>query len=136
MTTYRKPIPIPDSVSEEYWQGTKRHELMIQHCKLCSKHIFYPRAICPFCLSPHLEWVKASGRGRVYSYTVIVQANQPGFRGEEPYIYAVVELDEGPHMFTNIVDCPTEDCKVDMPVTVVFDDVTPEITLPKFRPAE
>ncbi len=135
MTTYNKPLPIPDAVSEEYWNGAKRHELVIQRCERCSKYIFYPRAICPWCLSSNLEWVKASGRGRVYSYTVIAQTASPGFRDEVPYIYAVVELNEGPHMGTNIVDCPIEDCKVDMPVTVVFDDVTLEVTLVKFRPA-
>ncbi len=136
MTTYNKPLPLTDSISEEYWNAAKRHELVIQHCKCCSKYIFYPRAVCPSCLTlpSSLEWVKASGRGRVYSYTVIVQASSPAFKGDEPYIYAVVELDEGPHMATNIVDCPIEDCKIDMPVTVVFDDVTPEVTLPKFKP--
>ncbi|MBI4283869.1 MAG: Zn-ribbon domain-containing OB-fold protein [Chloroflexi bacterium] len=134
MTTYKKPIPIPDSVSEEYWNGAKRHELMIQHCKRCSAYVHYPRAICPRCLSDSLEWVQACGKGRVYSYTVVIQNAAPGFREEVPYIYAVVELDEGPHMFTNIVDCPIDECKIDMPVTVVFDDITPEVTLPKFKP--
>ncbi len=138
MTTYRKPLPTEDSVNAEYLAGAKRHELVIQRCKSCSKYVFYPRAICPWCLSlsDSLEWVKVSGRGRVYSYSVVTQAANPAFRDDVPYITAIVELDEGPHMMTNIVDCPIEDCKIDMPVTVVFDDVTPEVTLVKFRPAE
>ncbi len=136
MTDYVKPLPPLDPVGEEYWKAAKRHELMIQRCKTCSKYVFYPRTMCPFCLSTKLEWVKASGKGIVYSYTVVAQNAAPGFREECPYIYAIVELDEGSRMVTNIVDCPIEDCKIGMPVTVVFDDVTPEITLPKFRPAE
>lgn len=136
MTTYKKPLPTIDSVSEPFWEGAKRHELLLQRCKHCGKHIFYPRVVCPYCLalSDKLEWVKACGEGRVYSFTVIAQASSPAFRGEEPYIYAIVELDEGVRLATNIVDCRPEDCKIDMPVTVVFDDVTPEVTLPKFKP--
>ncbi len=134
MTTYNKPLPTPDAITEEYWKAAKRHELVIQRCKRCGQHIFYPRALCPRCLFFNLEWVKACGRGRVYSYTVVAQASHPGFKGK-PYIYAIVELNEGPHMATNIVDCPIEDCKVDMPVEVVFDDVTKEVTLPKWRRA-
>lgn len=135
MTTYDKPLPIPDAVSEKFWEATKRHEFIIQRCRRCGQYIFYPRALCHRCFSSNLEWVKASGRGRVFSYTIIHQAAYPGFRGEVPYVYAIVQLDEGPRLATNIVGCKIEEVKVDMPVTVVFDDVTPEVTLVKFKPA-
>ncbi len=136
MTTYRKPLPTFDSVSEPFWDGAKRHELMIQRCKACGKNIFYPRAVCPWCmaLSDKIEWVKSGGKGRVYSFTTVMQASNPGFRGEEPYIYAIIELNEGVRLSSNVINCKPEDCKVDMPVEVVFEDVTPEFTLPKFQP--
>ena len=135
MTTYNKPLPIPLPLTEEFWNAAKRHELVVQRCKQCGILIFYPRDACPSCLSQDLEWNQVSGKGRVYSYTVVRSPAHPGFKDDAPYIYGVVQIDEGPRMITNIVDCKIEDCHVDMPVTVVFDDVTPEITLIKFKPA-
>ena len=135
MSTYEKPLPIPDVVSKEFWEAARRHEFVIQHCRTCSRYIFYPRVLCPRCLSSNLEWVKSSGKGRVFSYTVIYQAAHPAFKSDVPYVYAIVGLDEGPRMATNIVGCNSEEVKVGMPVTIVFEDVTPEVTLVKFKPA-
>ena len=135
MTTYSKPLPQPIPVSKEFWEAAKRHELRLQHCKNCDVHIFYPREVCPQCLLSDLEWVKASGRGRVHSYTIMRHADIPGFLSDVPYILAIVELEEGPRMLSNLVDCGIEDVKMDMPVTAVFDDVTPEVSLVKFKPA-
>ena len=134
MTTYNKPLPQPDAVTEEFWKAAKRHELLIQHCQSCNEHIFYPREVCPHCLSSNLEWVKANGRGKVYSFTVVRRAAHPGFKADLPYILALIELEEGPRMTSNIVNCKIEDVRIDMPVTVVFDDVTSEVTLVKFKP--
>lgn len=136
MTIYNKPVPIPDIISQSYWDAAKRHELQIQRCKSCKEYIFYPRTVCPNCWSQDLEAVKAKGKGKVYSYTAVYQAGHPGFKNEVPYIFAVIKLDEGPHIMTNIIDCKPEDCKIDMPVEVVFADVTEDITLPKFRPVK
>ena len=135
MTThYAKPLPRPTPVSKEFWEGARRHELRIQRCSSCEEHVFYPRVVCPKCLADGLEWVTASGRGKVYSYTVVRRAMHPSFRPDVPYIYAVVELEEGPHMTTNIVGCSPDEVSVDMPVEVVFDNVTEEMTLVKFKP--
>jgi hypothetical protein len=95
---------------------------------------FYPRAVCPSCLSSATEWVRARGRGTVYSFTVTHQSQAPGFRGELPYVLAIVELDEGPRLMTNIVGCAPDAVRIGLPVEVVFEDVTPEVTLAKFRP--
>ena len=135
MTAYNKPLPQPNPVTEEFWKAAKRHELLIQRCKSCNEHIFYPREVCPRCLSSDLDWMEASGRGRVYSYTVVRQAEHPSFRADTPYILAIIELDEGPRLTSNLMDCQIEDIRVDMPVTVAFDDVTAEVSLVKFRPA-
>ena len=134
MTTYDKPLPEPNPVTEEFWKAAKRHELLVQHCRSCNQHIFYPREVCPGCLSSDLGWMKVSGRGRVYSYAVVRQAAHRGFRADVPYILAIIELDEGPRLTSNLVDCEIEDVRVDMPVTVVFDDVTSHVSLVKFRP--
>lgn len=131
---YTKPLPRPTPVSREFWEGARRHELRLQRCSGCGEHVFYPRVLCPNCLADGLEWVTASGRGKVHSYTVVRRAMHPSFRPDVPYVYAVVALEEGPHMPTNIVGCSPEDVSIDMPVEVEFDDVTEERTLVKFKP--
>jgi uncharacterized OB-fold protein len=106
-----------------------------QRCLQCATWIFYPREQCPVCFSTDLEFAPVSGRGRVFAYTIVYQPANPAFESEAPYAYAIVQLDEGVRMPTNIVECPLDDIRVDMPVTVVFDDVSPEWTLVKFKPA-
>lgn len=134
-TEYAKPLPRPTAVSQEFWAAARRHELRLQRCRSCGAHIFYPRAFCPACLSDSLEWTSVSGRGKVYSFTVVRRAMHPAFRPDVPYVLAIVELEEGPRLTTNIVGCDPSDVRVDMPVDVVFDDVTPEVTLVKFQPS-
>jgi len=131
---YRKPLPRIDEEARGYWEALARHELYFQRCRDCGTKRFYPRALCPVCLSSATEWVRASGRGVVYSFTVTYQNQAPGFREELPYVLAIVELDEGVRMMTNVVGCAPDAVRVGMPVQVVFEDVTAEITLPKFRP--
>src|SRR5262249_15151352 len=133
--TYRKPLPRVDEESRGYWEALQRHELYFQRCADCHTDRFPPRAVCPVCLSARIEWIRASGRGTVYSFTVTYQNQSPGFREQLPYVLAVVQLEEGPRMMTNVVDCAPDAVTIGMPVTVVFDDVTPETTLPRFRPA-
>ena len=133
--TYRKPLPRVDEESRGYWEALQRHELYFQRCRDCGTKRFPPRAVCPACLSSSTEWVRASGRGTVYSFTVTYQNQAPGFREELPYVLAVVELAEGPRLMTNLVECVPETVRIGMAVEVVFDDVTAEVTLAKFRPA-
>jgi uncharacterized protein len=133
--SYKKPLPRIDEESRGYWEALQRHELYVQRCRDCGTSRFPPRAICPACLSSAVEWVRASGRGTVYSFTVTHQNQAPGFRDELPYVLAIVELAEGPRLMTNLVECASDAVRIGMPVEVVYDDVTPEITLAKFRPA-
>jgi uncharacterized OB-fold protein len=133
--SYKKPLPRIDEESRGYWEALQRHELYFQRCRDCGAKRFYPRAVCPVCLSSSTEWVRASGRGTVYTFTVTFQNQAPGFREELPYVLAVVELAEGIRMITNIVGGAPSEMRIGMPVEVVFDDVTPEVTLAKFRPA-
>lgn len=134
MKEYRKPLPQPTPWSKPFWDGCKRHEFLIQRCKDCQRPIFFPKLFCPYCLSPNPEWVKASGRGKVYTYTVVYSYGPTEFSEDTPYIIGVIDLEEGVRMMSNIVECPPEKVRCDMEVEVVFDDVTEETTLPKFRP--
>jgi len=131
---YRKPLPYIHEETRPYWEAAKGHELQIQKCRICGTHYFYPRDFCPSCFSFDVEWVRASGRGTVYSFT-ICHRGAPGFERDVPYNLAIIELEEGARMMSNLVECAESDLKVGMAVEVVFDDVTEEVTLPKFRPA-
>jgi uncharacterized OB-fold protein len=131
---YRKPLPRIDEESRGFWEALARHELYFQRCRSCGTNRLYPRAVCPVCLSSHTEWVRASGRGTVYTFTVTHQNQSPGFREELPYVLAIVELEEGGRLMTNVVGCAPDAVRIGMPVEVVFDDATPEVTLAKFRP--
>jgi hypothetical protein len=132
--TYRKPLPRVDEESRGWWEALQRHELYVQRCRACATTRLPPRAVCPACLSSDVEWVRATGRGTIYSFTVTHQNQAPGFREELPYVLAIVELAEGPRIMTNVVGCAPDDVRIGTPVEVVFDDVTPEVTLAKFRP--
>jgi uncharacterized OB-fold protein len=132
---YSKPLPRIDEESRPWWEALQRHELYIQKCRACGELRYYPRALCTECLSPNVEWLKCSGRAKVYTFTTTYQNQTPGFRDSLPYIMAYVELEEGVKMLTNLVDCTPEQVRIDMPVEVVYEDVTPEVTLAKFRPA-
>ncbi len=131
-----KPLPVPTPETKPFWDACKRHELMLPRCKDCGRFHFYPRAVCPNCWSTNLEWVKASGRGKLYSY-VINHRPAPGFESQAPYVIAIVELDEGVRMMSNLTGVDPDPAKVtvDMPLEVTFEDASPEISLPQFRPA-
>ena len=127
------PLPRPYQDTETYWAAARDHRFVIQHCKSCGKHQFYPRGVCSHCLSSDLEWHEASGKGTVYSFSVNHRAPHPGFADKIPFVLAIVELEEGPRMMTNIVECNPDSVKIGMAVEVTFEDVTEEVTLPKFK---
>ncbi len=131
--TYNKPLPSPTPETKPFWDGCKAHQLKVMHCTACDHTYLYPRPYCPKCFSDRTEWRDASGRGTLHTFMVNHRA-APNF--DAPYVTAVVQLEEGPRLLTNLVDVEQDQhaLKIDMPVEVVFDDVTDEITLPKFRP--
>ena len=133
MSEYFKPLPKPSLTSRPFWEAARKHELKLQQCGKCSQFIYYPRERCPNCFSDNLAWQKVSGRGKLYSYTTVYRASTRSF-ADAPYVLAIVELAEGPRLTTNIV-APPESVRVEMPVQVFFDDVTPDHTLVKFKPA-
>lgn len=134
MADYNKPLPVPTEESEVFWEGCKRHELLIQRCKQCHTLIHYPRTSCPEDNSNEFDWMKASGKGNVYSYIVSHQAFHPGFAEDVPYIAAIIELSEGVRMISNVIGIEPDEIQMGMPVEVVFEQAGPEFVLPKFRP--
>jgi uncharacterized OB-fold protein len=135
MSAYAKPLPVPSPESEPFWDACRRHELALQRCEPCGTSWFPPSALCPRCLGEAWHWEATSGQGSVYSFVVFRRVYHPGFADDIPYVVAVVELEEGPRLPTRLVGIAPEDVRCDMPVEVVFDDVTEAVTLPKFRPA-
>ena len=127
-------LPLIDAESAPFWAGTQRRKFLFRHCNHCGRNHFYPRHACPHCWSDNCEWRPAAGTGRIFSYTVIHQNDSLPFRDMLPYIVALVDLDEGVRVTTNIVECTPEVVHVGMPVEVVYEDVNAEVTLPQFRP--
>ncbi len=133
----QRPLPVPQPESDFYWEKCRQHELWLRQCNDCQKAYFYPRDICPHCFSRNTTWVKASGWGTLYTYAIVYRPPTPAFRDKVPYVVALVELEEGPRMPTNLVGIEPDPAKIKigMPVVVDFEDVSETISLPVFRPA-
>ena len=127
------PLPRPTPLSAPHWDGCREGRLRVQRCRACRHYVFIPQPVCTACQSDALEWVDSSGRGTVYSLTTVHRPQRPEFA--VPYTVAIVELDEGWHMLTNLVECAPEERAIGMRVEVVFRRMTDEVTLPMFRPA-
>lgn len=136
MPEYTRPVPVADEASAPFYEGAKRHELVLARCGRCRQWRLPSREHCPDCWSTDVRYETASGRGVLYSFAVMHQKLVPGFEDLVPYHFAIVELDEGPRLVTNIVDCPVEALRVGMPVEATYDDVSEETTLVRFRPRE
>jgi uncharacterized protein len=132
--TKARPLPVPDAETAPYWNAAAQGRLVIQKCSDCGAFRFYPRLVCPSCMSEKVEWVEASGRGRVYSYTIVHRA-PPAFRDDAPYVVVVVELEEGVRLMSRLDIDPPGAATIDMPVKVTFEKISDDITLPHFVPA-
>ncbi|HEY8517102.1 MAG TPA: OB-fold domain-containing protein [Candidatus Binatia bacterium] len=134
MNAIAKPVPRVTEELAPFFEAAKRGELVVQRCTDCGLLRFPPREVCSRCWSRNADWTKVSGRGEVYSFYVMHQIYHPGFATEVPYPVVVVELEEGVRVLSNLVDCPREKITIGMPVEVTFEELSPEVTLPKFRP--
>jgi uncharacterized protein len=131
----RADLPTIDQESAPWWEGCARGELLIRRCGACGAAHLYPRVHCPTCWSEDVVWETASGRGRLHTWSVVHRNDLPPFRDRVPYVAAIVELDEGQRIATNLVDADADALRIDLPVEVVF--VTDEeggLTVPCFRP--
>jgi uncharacterized OB-fold protein len=135
MPEYNKPIPVPSAESQAYWDGLRDRKLLMPRCDACGKYWFPPSLLCPHCNATKWTWTSTSGRGRIFSYVVYHRVYHPGFADEVPYAVAVVELDEGPRMVSNVIGIAPDKLACDLRVEVVYQPITDTITLPKFKPA-
>ncbi len=130
--TIPTPAPVVNAETRPFWDATRDGQLLLPRCKACELVIWYPRAFCPECSSFDIEWINASGRGTIYSFT-INRRGQGDYR-DLAYVLAYVELEEGPRILTNVVECDPEQVKVGQQVEVVFHPTPNGVALPRFRP--
>lgn len=130
---YPKPLPTPSIDSQPFWDGLKEGRIMLQRCADCGTVRHYPRPMCGVCHSMEVDWIEASGRGTVYSWTIAHHPFHAGFRGETPYILVTVELEEGVRMQSQLLDAEPADLRIGLPVEAVFAPATEDWTLPYFR---
>ncbi|HEY5014594.1 MAG TPA: Zn-ribbon domain-containing OB-fold protein [Acidimicrobiia bacterium] len=130
----RFDLPTPDAETQPFWDAAREGRFMVRHCLECGEHHFYPRPFCPKCWSERVEWVEASGRAVLYTYSVVVTNDLPPFNERVPYVAAVVDLEEGPRVMTNVVDCEFDALRVGMAVEVDYRAISDDITIPVFKP--
>lgn len=130
------PRPVPNIDDEAFWDGCRNDELRMQRCAACKKYRWLPRPMCPYCNALEHEWVTVSGRGKVFSWTVIVHPVHPAANEKVPYNVAQVQLDEDPDLIlvTNLVEIDNDAIRIDLPVEAVFVEHEPGVKIPKFRP--
>ena len=126
-----KTLPVPRPLTEPYWEGCRAGELRIQYCRGCERHQFYPRSVCAGCLGS-VEWVTASGKGEVVSYTIVRLAVSEAYAAEVPYVVALIQLAEGPQLLCHVA-CEVEEITTGQSVEVYFEAWSDTVTVPKFR---
>jgi uncharacterized protein len=132
----RFDLPTIEPESQAFWDAAKRGQLMLGKCDACGRLHYYPRPMCPHCWSEDVVLTPASGRGVVYTYSTVYVNDLPPFNERLPYVAASVELEEGLRITTNIVDCPSDELRIGMPVSVQFNAISDDVVVPVFRPAE
>jgi uncharacterized protein len=135
METIAKPIPRVTPELAPFFAAAKRHQLVVQRCASCGLLRFPPRELCSRCWSRDADWTPVSGRGEVFSFYWMHQVYHPGFAADVPYAVVVIQLEEGPHLVSNVVDCAHAQLRIGMPVVATFEEVSDTVALPKFRPA-
>ena len=134
MSEAAKPVPSPTDANRAFWSGCAEGRLKLRRCTQCAKHHAPTRVACD-CGSIALDWVNASGRGHVFSFNVVHRAPDPAFRADIPYVIAIIELEEGARLMSNLVGAPAEKVRAGLPVRAVFEAMTEGIGVPKFEPA-
>jgi uncharacterized protein len=131
-----KPLPLADEITSPYWAAALKHQLALQFCETCDRAVHLPAPSCPRCTGTALTWREHSGRGTLYSYTVMHDSPGPGFADSLPYIVGVVEIDEQPGLLitTNVLDAAPAELRIGMPLEVTFEELAPDSVVPQFRP--
>jgi hypothetical protein len=133
MTDVAKPLPVVNEGNRPFWDGANEGRLRMQRCERC-RHIRYPiQPHCPKCLATDTEWIDLSGKGEVFSKIVYQRAFHPAFADDVPYNVVLIQLQEGPRMFSNVVGSPTDEITVGAAVSVVFEEAADGVAIPRFR---
>lgn len=137
-TKYSKPIPVPQPESDHYWEQAAAGKLVFQRCNDCDSVQFYPRVLCTACNSRSMDWAESSGKGTLFTFSIVHQPPHPGFREDLPYITAIVELEDGVKMPSQVIgiEPDPDQLSIGMSLEVAFEQITESISLPKFRPAK
>lgn len=128
-----RPLPTITRDTSQFWESTRKHAMELQRCTTCEKFWYYPGPVCHFCGSTDFLWTKVSGRGTIYSFTILERANGTPYEKDVPITIVLVRLEEGPVMMSNVVDAEHDELAVDLHVTIDYEDVDDEVTLPVFR---
>lgn len=129
-------VPVPDQETQPFWDGCREGKLMLQRCGTCGGFRYPPRPSCPHCTTPGGEWVATSGRGRIYSWMIVHHPVHADQKAKVPYNVVMVELEEGPHIVSELIGVEFDEIRADLEVSVVFEQLSPTISLPKFRRVE
>jgi len=132
----RFDLPSIDIETKPFWDGLKERKFLLRHCNACGRDHYYPRPFCPTCWSDDLSWKEASGRGTLYTYSIVHVNDLPPFNERVPYVAAIVELDEGPRVMTNVEGVEFEALRIGMPLAVDFRPISDDVTIPVFRPTD
>jgi uncharacterized OB-fold protein len=130
----QKFLPLPTPLSQPYWDACRAGQLLVQHCSHCGHYQFYPRTVCTACMRPDPQWVQASGRGTVASWTVVRRPVSEAYAGDCPYVIALIRLDEGPVMMSQLISCDPQQVSSGMCVEAVFQSWSEQVTMPVFAP--
>jgi uncharacterized OB-fold protein len=129
-----KPQPRVTELNRPFWSGCNEGRLMIQRCAACARAVFYPRVCCPFCRHGELDWIQASGRGKIISHTTVHRTHHDSFNAEAPYVFAAVELEEGPCLYAQLRGAPTDGTSlIGCAVAAEFVDHGPGLKIAAFR---
>jgi uncharacterized protein len=131
----RRDLPTIEDESRPFWNAAQEGRFLIVRCNACGRAHHYPRPFCPYCWSEDVSWEDACGRATLYTYSTVHVNDLPPFAERVPYVAAVVDLEEGPRVMTNVVDCEPSQLEIGMALEVTFRELTPEISAPVFRPA-
>lgn len=134
MSDLEKPLPRVTPDTRPFWESLKRHAAELPFCASCGEPHYPAGPVCPLCFADDLEWRRISGRGVVSSWVVVHKEWFAAFRDDLPYNVVQVEFEEGPRITANLVDVANDELRVGMPVELVYDDVSPDMTMPRFRP--
>jgi uncharacterized protein len=135
LTEVRFDLPTIEPETQPFWDAAAEERLVIQRCDACGAWQYYPRPFCKTCWTEGVQWAEASGRATLYTFSIVRRNDLPPFGDQVPYVAAIVDLEEGPRMVSEVVDCPLDQVEIGMPLVATYRDLAEGLKLPIFRPA-